>query len=308
MVGSPRAVADARRAVGDTTLPAESRRRALEALLDVQDEALPPLLLAALDERRLRPTAIRGLASFDDPNTPARLLGLYPSLPASEKRDVLLTLASRPAFARALVDALAGGRIPARDVPADIARQIRLLDRPDVTATLESVWGVARGGDAEAIAARSRYAALVQNTELPRPNRSRGRAVFQDTCAPCHKLFGDGGDLGPDLTGSNRANLEYLLHNILDPNAEIPNAYRTAAVELHNGRVIAGIVEVQDASMVAVQTPDERLPVARSEIRSIVQSDVSMMPEGLLNPLSDEDVRDLVAYLRGAWQVPLPPE
>jgi hypothetical protein len=187
MVGSPRALADARRTVGDATLPAEGRRRALEALLNVQDEALPPLLLAALDERRLRPAAIRGLAAFNDPNTPTALLDLYPSLPASEKREVLLTLAARSGFARALVDALAAGRIPVRDVSADIARQVRLLDRPEITITLE------------------------------------------------------------------------------------------------------------------------RLSVAHSEIRSLVQSDVSMMPEGLLNPLSDEDVRDLVAYLRGAWQVPLPP-
>jgi putative membrane-bound dehydrogenase-like protein len=304
--GSPRALASARQTLSDASLPAETRRRAMVALLNVQDEALPPLLLDALGDRRLRPTAIRGLASFADPATPGRLLDLYPSLTASEKRDALLTLASRPAFARALVDALAPGRVPVRDVSADIARQIRLLDQPEVTATLESVWGVARPAGAQARAAMDRYTALVGNADLPRPVPARGRQVFRDTCAACHKLFDEGGAIGPDITGANRTSLDYVLHNILEPNAEIPNAYRTATVELRNGRVLAGIVSAEDASVVVVQTPNERVPVPRADITSLVRSDVSMMPEGLLTPLNDADVRDLIAYLRGARQVPLP--
>jgi len=276
------------------------------ALLNVRDEALPPLLLGALADRRLRVTAIRGLAAFDDPATPATLLDLYPSLTAAEKREALLTLASRASFARPLVDALVRGRVPVRDVSADIARQIRALDQPDVTTVLESAWGVARSGGEAARVAMARYVALVDNAELPRPVAARGRQLFRDTCAACHTLFGDGGDIGPDLTGSNRASLDYLLHNILEPNAEIPNAYRTATVELTNGRVLTGLVAAQDAAVVVVQTSNERLPVPRADIKSLVQSDVSMMPEGLLTPLSETDVRDLIAYLRSPRQVALP--
>jgi putative heme-binding domain-containing protein len=82
--------------------------------------------------------------------------------------------------------------------------------------------------------------------------------------------------------------------------------YRTATVELHDGRVIAGIANVQNRNVVTVRTTNELVSVPRADIKAITQSDVSMMPEGLLNPLSDEDVRNLVAYLRGARQVPLP--
>jgi putative heme-binding domain-containing protein len=119
-------------------------------------------------------------------------------------------------------------------------------------------------------------------------------------------LFGEGGDLGPDLTGSNRTNLDYLLHNILEPNAEIPNVYRPATVELQNGRVLTGLVAAQDATVVIVQTSNERVPVPRADVTSLVQLDVSMMPEGLLTPLSDVEVRDLIAYLRSPRQVALP--
>jgi putative heme-binding domain-containing protein len=153
----------------------------------------------------------------------------------------------------------------------------------------------------------ARYVALVENSDLPRPSASRGRQVFVESCGACHKLFGEGGGIGPDITGANRANLDYLLHNILSPNAEIPNAYRTTTVELHDGRIVAGIANTQNPGVVTVQTANELVSVPRADIRSLVQSDVSMMPEGLLNPLNDEDVRSLIAYLRGARQVPLPP-
>lgn len=304
--GSPAAVADARRTLADTAMPADSRARALDALLNVRDAGLPPLLIDALGDRRLRATAIRALASYADPRTPSALLDLYASLPAAEKRDALITLAARPAFARPLVDAIVAGRVPARDVTADIARQIRLLDQPDVTGAFEAVWGVARGSRTETLAAVDRYRALVEDADLPRPRTARGREVFREVCAACHTLFDDGGTIGPDITGSNRANLDYLLHNIVDPNAEIPNAYRTTTVELEDGRMVAGIANLQDPGVVTVQTSNERVTIARADIKAIATSDVSMMPEGLLRQLSDDDVRSLVAYLRGARQVALP--
>jgi putative heme-binding domain-containing protein len=303
---SPRALASARQTLGDAAMPADSRSRALDVLLNVRDQALPALLLDALDDRRLRPAAIRGLAAFDDARTPVRLLDLYSGLSQAEKSDALLTLASRPAFARVLVDALTSARVPVRDVSAAIARQIRSLDQPDLTVALERIWGVARGDGASARAALVKYTDLIGDTALPRPSTSRGRQVFDETCAACHRLFGVGGGIGPDLTGSNRASLDYLLHNILSPNAEIPNAYRTTTVELHDGRVITGMADLENAAVVAVQTTNESLSLPRADVKTIIQSDVSMMPEGLLNPLSDADVRNLIAYLRGGRQVPLP--
>lgn len=304
--GSPAAIDAARKTLADAAMPSDTRLRALQALVNVRDGRLAPILLDAVGDRRLRPAAIRALAAYADPATPARLIGVYPTLSAEERRDALLTLAARPAFAAPLVDALVAGRIPTRDVTAEIARQIRLLDRPELTTAFESVWGVARGGRAETTAAIARYTALVDSADLPRPRPSRGREVFRDVCAACHTLFGTGGAIGPDITGSNRADIGYLLHNIVDPNAEIPNAYRTTTVELHDGRVVAGIADLQNPATVTVQTPGERVTVARADIESIQQSDVSMMPEGLLHQLNDDDVRSLVAYLRGARQVPLP--
>jgi putative membrane-bound dehydrogenase-like protein len=304
--GSGRATAAARATLADEGMPVSSRRQAMDGLLNVRDRELPPLLLQALDHPRLRAPAIRGLAAYAEPEVPGRLLALYPSLAPHEQRDVLLTLASRPEYVRPLVEALTVRRIPVRDVTADIARQIRLLDEADVTMALESVWGTTRASRDDARAEIARYTAIVEDPNLPPPSASRGRAIYQQVCGSCHRLFGEGGDIGPDITGSNRANLDYLLHNILDPNAEIPNAYRVATVHLRDGRVVGGIARTDQPNVITVHLINERLTLPRADVQAVLKGDVSMMPEGLLDPLGETEVRDLIAYLRGARQVPLP--
>lgn len=304
--GSSSALTSARATLADKGAALEARQRALEALLNVKDAALPPLLLELVTEPALRAAAIRGLAAFNDPKTPAALLAIYGSLPANEKRDVLLTLVSRAAFAQSLLAAIEENRVPVRDLSADIARQLRGLNQPNLTAQLDKVWGVTRETPADKLAMKAKYKLLIENTAMPKPDLSRGRALFAQTCAACHTLFGEGGKIGPDITGSNRADLDYLLHNILDPNAEIPNAYRTAMIELKDGRVLAGVANQQDPKVVTVVTPNETLSLPRSEIKTLTMAETSMMPEGLLNPWSERDVRDLIAYLRSPAQVPLP--
>ncbi|HKI71476.1 MAG TPA: dehydrogenase, partial [Verrucomicrobiae bacterium] len=127
-------------------------------------------------------------------------------------------------------------------------------------------------------------------------------------CQQCHALFDAGGKVGPDLTGSNRADLDYLLQNIIDPNAVIPNEYRASTIEMKDGRSITCIVKQQDDKSVTVITQNETLVLPRNEIESVRQSELSMMPEGLLAPLQDQEVRDLLYYLSRPGQVPLPPE
>ncbi|MCI0350499.1 MAG: hypothetical protein L0Z53_13820, partial [Acidobacteriales bacterium] len=112
--------------------------------------------------------------------------------------------------------------------------------------------------------------------------------------------------VGPDITGANRTELNYLLETILDPNAVIPNEYQSSDVETKDGRSITGLVTTQDDNAVTIKTPTEVLTIPRKDIESIRRSELSMMPEGLLEPLSDQEVRDLIYYLGRTGQVPLP--
>ena len=122
----------------------------------------------------------------------------------------------------------------------------------------------------------------------------------------CHRLYGEGGKIGPDITGSNRANLDYILHNVLDPSAAISKDYQMSTVITVNGRVATGIVQERNASRVVVQTANEKLTIAAEDVDEITLSSVSMMPEGQLDKMTGEEIRDLVMYLRTKTQVDYP--
>jgi putative heme-binding domain-containing protein len=168
---------------------------------------------------------------------------------------------------------------------------------------VQKLWGVARECEKEQLAVIARYKAMIQAKGAG--DASRGRAGFARTCQQCHTLFDVGGKGGPDLTGSNRSDLDYILQNIIDPNAIIPNDYRTSTLETRDERVITGIVTKQDDNAVTIVVPGETIIVGRKDIKALTQGDISMMPEGLLAALTENDVRDLIAYLRSPSQVPM---
>lgn len=306
--GSASALADMRKQLLDAKAPTAQRLAALEALVAAKDATLAEPLRQLLKEPALRGAALRGLATYDDPKTPVAILGLLPSLDPAGKRDAFGTLSSRVSFARALVGALAAGKFPAKDLPADLVRQLRNYQQADINAALDKHWGAARESTADKKAEMERYKALLAKSGAQKDDLVKGRAVFAKTCGQCHQLYGVGGKVGPDITGSNRADLDYLLHNILDPNAEIPNDYRTWNLDTKDDRSVSGIMARQDATAVTIVTPNETLTVARTDIAKLKQSELSMMPEGLLQALPEDEVRNLIAYLRGKEQVRLPGE
>ena len=99
--------------------------------------------------------------------------------------------------------------------------------------------------------------------------------------------------------------MDYLLTNILDPNAEIPNDYRTTILKTSDNRVLVGVIIRSEGGSVTIATPAESLTIAKSDIVSSEPQDFSMMPEGLVLAFKEDELHDLVAYLRGNGQVPL---
>src|SRR5207253_4152391 len=118
--------------------------------------------------------------------------------------------------------------------------------------------------------------------------------------------YSEGGKLGPDLTGGGRANLDYLLENILDPSAVVTADFRMSIVDLKDGRVLNGLIAARTERTLTLKTMTEILTVERGEIADIRDSAVSLMPEGLLEALTAEQARDLIAYLMHKSQTPLP--
>jgi putative heme-binding domain-containing protein len=283
-----------------------ARSNALVSLLGAKDTKLPAALQQLLADPLMRPGALRGLAAYDDAKTPAAVLGVYPSLSPAEKKDALNTLAARVSYAKLLLAAVGEKKIPAQELTADLVRQLRNLKDQQVNDQVAKHWGVTRETEADKLAEIERFKKMVASKGYG--DARRGRAVFARTCQQCHTLFGEGGKVGPDITGSNRGDLDYILHNAVDPNAVIPNDYRTSNIETKDDRSITGILTKQDDNAITVVTANETLILPRNELKSVVQTELSMMPEGLLQAISEGEVRDLLAYLRSPAQVPLPPE
>ncbi len=303
--GDPQALVALRATLADTAANPALRHAALTSLAGAKDPRLLPLLHKLIAEPPLRAAAIKALAGYDDPATPSLLLGAYPTLTPAERRDALNTLAARPAYGKALLDAVAAKSIPAGDVSADIVRQLRNLHDADLTRRIAEAWGVVRDTPADRKAAIARYKKMVNTRKDLAPDLSHGRLLFAKTCQQCHTLFGVGGKVGPDITGSNRPNLDYLLENILDPSAVIPKEYAATLIILKSGRSITGIVREETPAALTVITANETLTVPKTDIESREASAVSMMPDDLVKNLSDTDVRALIGYLQSPKQIPI---
>ena len=199
--------------------------------------------------------------------------------------------------------AVTAKQLPASDLSGDLVRQLRNLNDQAVNDQLAESWGAVRESaeDKKKLMEEIKH----QVTGGPPADVNLGRAVFAKTCQQCHTLFGVGGKVGPDLTGSNRANVDYLLLNVVDPSAVLAKEYMPSIIQTEDGRIITGIVKAEDNQSVSVQTQNELLVIPRAEIAQRKASDQSMMPDNLLIPLSQEQKRALVAYLASPQQVPM---
>jgi putative heme-binding domain-containing protein len=234
------------------------------------------------------------------------ILTRYATFSNGEKADAIQTLTSRPSYALDLLNAVEQGKVARRDLSAFTVRQLMALRNKQIDAKLAKVWGTIRPASQQKAKLMARYKRLLTSDFLANADLLRGRSVYAQTCASCHRIFGEGGDVGPELTGSQRANLDYILENVLDPSAVVAKEYQVTVLETREGRVLTGIVKQETEKTVTLQTQNEKLTLPKNEIETRTTSPLSMMPEGLLEKLTNEEVRDLIAYLASPQQVPLP--
>ncbi|TWT89444.1 PVC-type heme-binding CxxCH protein [Stieleria varia] len=288
------------------TSPIEERLIALQSLLDANDAGLVPTLKGLLTaDAPLREAALRGLAQYDDDSIGQAILAAYADLTATQKRLALSTLSARVSSGNQLLDAIAGKQVLSTDLTADLVRQLQFLKDKNIDAALESVWGTVRESAADKLTLIAEYKSLIESTDHPQPNVDLGRAVFAKTCMNCHQLYGTGFHVGPDLTGSNRSNLDYLLSNIVDPSSVMAKEYQPTIILTVNGRIVSGLVKAEDKNSVTLQTTDALVVIPIDEIEERSLSDKSMMPEDQLKQFLPHEIRSLVAYLRGQEQSPM---
>ncbi len=209
-------------------------------------------------------------------------------------------LCTRREWAGALLDAIGKRRIAAKDLtPAHVQLVVQLGDLA-LVARLESAWGkVPRVGSAEKQQRIAEIRGLLP--EGDKGSATRGKPIFKENCAVCHKLFGEGESLGPDLTGAERGDLDFLMTSLVDPSRQIRKEYQSQAVALRDGRVLTGLViEEDDRTMTLVDSNRQKTVVSRDALEEARLSDVSLMPEGLLDKLTEPQIRDLFRYIQSS--------
>ena len=301
--GDTVAVASALECVQDSSVAAAQRCSTLSLLLGQQNQEASQLLKVLIDEPALTLSAIRGYAVVRNDEAPAVLISRYSKLNAQQQRAVVETLASRKAYAEALLEALKMNQIQPSAVPVQVARSLKNLLGKKFT----DVYGALPVVGAEREHLIKKYKKLCKPSAVAAADASRGRAVFQKTCAACHVLYGEGGKVGPELTGANRANLDYILLNSVYPSLDVPHAYRTVSVLTVDGRVVNGVLAEEDGTKIVLRTPEQpRVVIAKEDIDFRKISPQSMMPDGQLDAMKPQEVIDLVKYLRTTEQVELP--
>lgn len=308
LFGDGRALDDLLAIVTNKELAPNARQAALRALLAAKPIDYAPTLIKLLDDKTMTSEALRGLARYDAPEIPREILKRLGRYTPAERTEMIQTLVSRPASARALLDEVRAQHVAAAELTAFHARQIASFENGELTKDLVELWGDVRVSAAEKRTQIDEMKHRLTAEVIAQADLSAGRAIFQKTCANCHVLFGTGRRLGPDLTGSNRKNLDYLLENIIDPSASVGAAFRTMVVVLDDGRVLNGVVSELNERTMTLQSAQESFTLDRQTIDEMKTTSVSIMPEGQLQNLSPEQVRNLIGYLMSSEQVPLPAE
>jgi putative heme-binding domain-containing protein len=302
LFGDGRALDDVKKIALDDQADITARESALKTLIDARPDDLRTICTQLIEVRTLNTTAARGLALFDDPEIGKQLAKNYRKFAPG----IIDTLVSRPAFAQAMLTEMAAGKIPRTDLSAFQARQIRSFNDEVLTKQLTDAWGELRESAADKKQLIEKVKAQLTPQVLAKANLSQGRMLFTAVCGACHVMYGQGGKIGPDLTGSGRANLDYLLENIADPSGVVSADFRMSLLTLKDGRSLSGVIAEKNDHTVTLRTVAETLTLDRSEITKTESSPMSMMPEGLLLALQPDMVRDLIAYLMHPVQVPLP--
>jgi len=273
----------------------DQRKRALQVLTAQQQSGLIAELPDLLKESDLRKDAIRSIAAFDSESLGRMLIDGYKDFNSEEQLEAVQTLSSRSRYGNMLTVEIKENRIPKKDVPANIARQLLRV----VGSGFIEVWGPIEQVASDE-AAYEKYRKMLSQAALLQGDVKQGKVLFQKSCGSCHKMYGDGGVMGPDLTGSNRADVNYILLNVLEPSAEIQDDYRMVVINTLDGRTYSGNVigENQRQLTLRIVGQYEPLLINKSSIQSREVSEVSMMPPGLFQNLDEKEVVDLMVYLQ----------
>ncbi|HEV2948961.1 MAG TPA: PVC-type heme-binding CxxCH protein [Gemmataceae bacterium] len=278
----------------------QDRAGVIEALGQIGSPGCIPRLEKILSDSKsntLRLAALGALEAFPDARVSNFVLSLYPTFSGETRSRAQTFLLSRPASALELLQNVDRGKIRPQDVPLDSIRRVVLYDNAEIKKLVAKHWGQVSAPPPGAKVARIN--SVLHLLGQAKGDPAAGKALFQKHCATCHTIFGEGNKIGPDLTSADRQNRSFLVTSMVDPSAIIRPEFMAHTVTTTDGRALHGIiVDRSGGAITLVDSKTDRTVLAESKIESLEPSPISLMPESILDPLDDQQIRDLVSYIQ----------
>jgi putative heme-binding domain-containing protein len=272
-----------------------------------QDATVAARLAAAarplIGDARVNLAAAESLATIEHADVARVLIDNHGRFRWPLRASVVSLLCARATFATALIERLEQGKFDKDAINASHVRSIVSLGNEDLTQRLEAVWGRVRETPGERRDEITRLQSMLTPARLRQADLHAGRALFDRSCAACHKMFGNGETVGPDLTGAQRGSLEYLLGNIVDPDAVVGADYRATKILTDDGRLLVGLVTSRNRRTLTIASAARTETISLDDIEEELPTETSPMPSGLLQPLSDDEIANLIGYLQSPTQV-----
>jgi putative heme-binding domain-containing protein len=303
--GRPEALAQALQIVRNPKAPLPQRLEMIETLGEAKQPSCIEPLLALLPTEQpdaIRKAVLAALQSYKDDRIGAAVVQAYPRLTGEVREIAEGLLRGRRAWSMQWLEAVDAGRIAARAVPLSTVRRLLLLRDPKIAALVKKNWGEVRGATTAEMKTEIDRLLAVAGSDGGDPYV--GKELFMARCATCHALHALGGAVGPDLTPFKRDDLPKMLVSIINPSAEIREGYENHVVVTESGRTLTGILLEKDNRVVVLRTTEgQKVVLPKDDIAEMSVIGASLMPEGLLQGMHDQQIRDLFAYLRTSQPV-----
>ncbi|QDU80194.1 Cytochrome c [Polystyrenella longa] len=299
-LSSDEALQQALQLATNQSLSVEDRIAALTVLEQVGDERVTAPLLNLIQSGEPEPVALKMLdvlARHYSEEVGDKLLTLYQEGDPNLKPSVLTILIAHPETTLSLLRLVDQQELPDSLLTTEQLRQLALHNMSDIDDLVRKHWGSIQAGTAEEKLAEIRR--IMNDLRAAEGNPEQGKTIYKKICANCHKLFGEGNVVGPDLTRANRHDQLFLLTSIIDPSVQIRKEYLRYVLVTTGGRLAVGLlVEETDSQITLLDEKNQKIVIPAEEVDELTASNISLMPENLLKPLSPQELRDLYAYLQ----------
>ena len=299
--GDQQAVVKALQSIADNGTDIVERLELIQLCAGLKVDGLPKILFKLAEDEdvdtHVRQQAIAAMQHYDDVNIGRWMVAQHSSLNQEEQKASLALLTSRLKWTTFLLEGVDDGTIDPLSVSVDTIRNCLLFNDENLNTAIKERWGDIAGVTTVEMKAEVNRLSTMLNDRSG--DVYKGQKLFRENCGKCHKLFIDGGDIGPDLTTYKRDDIPTMVLNVINPNAEIREGFENYIIVTDEGRIITGLMVERDNQVVVLRTAEgQTITVERDSIEESRVLGRSLMPEGLLKQMSDEQIADLFAYLR----------